>query len=55
MAKMIPVKQRLKTPMVTTVPVPLRQQLERLAQKERVSLSELGRRALQDYVEKQDA
>ncbi len=55
MAKIIPVATRLTTPVITTVPVPLRKQLEALARTEKISLSEIGRRALQEYVEKQDA
>jgi len=53
MAKMIPIAERMKTPVITTVSIPLREQLEELARVGKVSLSEIGRRALTEYVERQ--
>jgi hypothetical protein len=53
MAKAIPMEDRLKTPIITQVPLRVREQMERMARQGKVSLSEIGRRALQAYVEKE--
>lgn len=55
MATKTPLEGRLKTPVITMVPLRVREQMEELAHRGKVSLSEIGRRALQEYVEKKDA
>jgi hypothetical protein len=55
MTKTIPLEDRLKTPVITQVPLRVREQMERMARQGKVSLSEIGRRALTEYVEKQRA
>lgn len=54
MAKRVPLQSRLKTPVITMVPLRVREQMEKLARQGKVSLSEIGRRALKEYVEKAD-
>ncbi|MDP9178631.1 MAG: hypothetical protein M3O61_13195 [Gemmatimonadota bacterium] len=53
MAKTIRLEDRLKTPVITQVPLRVREQMEKMARQRKVSLSEIGRRALQAYVEKE--
>jgi hypothetical protein len=53
--KIVPLEERLKTPVISMVPLIVREQLEDLARADKVSLSEIGRRALQAFVEKQHA
>jgi hypothetical protein len=43
---------RKSVPLMSMVTEKLRQQVETLADRQKVTLSELGRRALQEYVEK---
>jgi hypothetical protein len=52
MTKEIPLEGRLKTPVITMVPLRLRDEMEKMARRGKVSLSEIGRRALTEYVEK---
>jgi ribbon-helix-helix CopG family protein len=54
MAKTIPMHER-KTQVISMVPVSVREQLDRLAYRERVSVSEHVRRALSEYVGKRKA
>ena len=50
MAKKVAVQDRKTAPVISMVPPKLREQVERLAEKGSVSISEIGRRALQEYV-----
>lgn len=54
MTKKVPTDMRLKTPMSMTVPIRVREQVEVLARKANVTLSEIGRRALEEYVNKKE-
>lgn len=45
--------QERKTPVISMVPISVREQVEQIAQRERVSVSEVGRRAIQEYLQKQ--
>jgi hypothetical protein len=51
--KPIPAEQRKTAPVIAMVPSGLREQVEQIARREQVSISEVGRRALSEYVEKQ--
>jgi post-segregation antitoxin (ccd killing protein) len=42
-----------KTQVISLVPVSVREQVDKLARRNGVSVSEIGRRALSEYVEKQ--
>lgn len=53
-AKTIPLERRLKTPVITMVPLRMRERMDELARRRKVSLSEIGRRALEEYVDKTD-
>lgn len=53
MAKRVPVQERKTAPVITMLPLHVREQVERLAERERVSLSEIARRAVTSYVEQQ--
>jgi len=52
MPKKMPFKYRVTQPVMCMTTLPLRRAVEKMARKERVSLSEIGRRALAQYVEK---
>ncbi len=54
MAKRIPVEDRRTAPVIAMVPQTVRAQVERLADQARVSISEIGRRALVAYVRRAD-
>lgn len=53
MAKKVAVEDRKTAPVITMLPLRVREQVERLAERERVSLSEIARRAVTRYVEQQ--
>ena len=55
MVKTIKLEDRLKTPVITQVPLRVRELMEKMARQGNVSLSEIGRRALTEYVDKQPA
>jgi hypothetical protein len=47
------VVQERKTQVISIVPLSVREQVDKLARREQVSVSEIGRRALSEYVQKQ--
>jgi hypothetical protein len=49
MAKRVSPENRKNSPVITMLPQRLREQMELLADAERVSLSEIGRRAVEQY------
>lgn len=49
-AKRIPVEERKLAPLLTTVPLQLRGAVEAIASRERLSIAEVVRRALVQYV-----
>jgi hypothetical protein len=53
--KIVPANQRIKTGMCVSVPVYVREQVEALAQRKAVTLSEIGRLAFEAYVEREKA
>ena len=53
--KIIPANQRIKTGMCISVPIYVRELVEALAEKKAVSMSEIGRMAFEDYVERERA
>lgn len=53
MAKRVPVQERKTAPVITMLPLHVREQVERIAERERVSLSEIARRAVLRYVDQQ--
>ena len=55
MSKKVPLEERNTQPVITMLPLPLRKQVEKLARQGKVSLSEIGRRALTAYVEQRHA
>jgi hypothetical protein len=54
MSKKVPLQERNTQPVITMLPLPLRKQVEKLARQGKVSLSEIGRRALTAYVEQKE-
>ena len=55
MPKVVPMEQRKLAPVTAMLPLRLREQVAQLAAKHSVSASEIGRRAIQEYVRKQGA
>lgn len=55
MAKTIKLEDRIKIPVITQVTFRVREQMERMARHDKVSLAEIGRRALTQYVEQKEA
>lgn len=55
MPKKMPFKYRVTQPIMAMTTLPLRRAVEKMARRERVSLSEIARRALASYVEKSAA
>ena len=55
MAKRIAVQERKTAPVITMLPLHVREQVERLAEKEHVSLSEIARRAVLEFVARSGA
>ncbi len=55
MAKEVALENRIKTGIISFVTLPQRREVEKLARKEQVSLSEIGRRALAAYIEQKRA
>jgi hypothetical protein len=52
MAKRLPADQRSNSSVLTFVPAKVREQVEKLADQSKVSISEIGRRAITEYVGK---
>ena len=52
MGKKVPVQDRNTSPVITMLPLALSKKVERLAKREDVSKSEIGRRAIVEYFEK---
>jgi hypothetical protein len=50
--RLIPSSERNTQPIMSMVPLSLREQVEKLARQSRVSMSEIGRQALTEFVEK---
>lgn len=53
--KIIPASQRVKTGMCISVPLHVRELVEALAEKKAVTMSEIGRMAFEEYVEREMA
>lgn len=53
MAKRVAIEHRKQAAIIAMLPLRIREQVERLADRERVSLSEIARRAVTHYVEQQ--
>lgn len=51
MAKRVPAQERRTATVIAMVPLRIREAVERIARRERVSLSEIARRAVTQFVE----
>ena len=51
MGRKVKAQDRKTAPVITMLPLKVREQVERLAEKDKVSLSEIARRAVTQYIE----